>query len=72
MKSCFSVILVMVLVFVFCGQYGMAKEMGAPKLVLDQDMFDFKEVQEGKDIEHTFRVFNQGKRTLKINNVKPG
>lgn len=48
------------------------QEVKGPKMVLKERVFDFKEVQEGETIEHTFLVFNQGDQPLEIKSVKPG
>jgi hypothetical protein len=48
---------------------GQAK--GSPKMVLNEQLVDFKDVTEGKDISHSFQVFNEGDETLKIEQVKP-
>jgi hypothetical protein len=49
-----------------------ASAFSGPKLVLKEQEAHFKEVMEGKIVEHIFRVFNQGDEPLKILNVKPG
>ena len=43
-----------------------------PKMVLKEREFDCGEVTEGKVIEHTFSVLNQGDEPLEIVRVKPG
>ena len=48
-----------------------AQEKGTPKMVLKEQLIDFKDVIEGKDISHSFEVHNQGDETLKIEQVKP-
>ena len=50
----------------------LAAESVGPKLVLQEKSFDFKEVEQGEIIEHTFKVFNEGDRPLVIKNVSPG
>jgi hypothetical protein len=42
----------------------------APKMVLKQQVIDFKDVYEGQVVTHTFSVFNHGAETLKIERVK--
>lgn len=44
----------------------------APKIVLREKVFDFGEVKEGDNVEHTFMVSNTGNAPLDIRNVKPG
>jgi hypothetical protein len=41
-------------------------------MVLPERSFDFKDVDEGKMVEHAFKVLNQGNQFLEIRNVKPG
>jgi hypothetical protein len=48
-----------------------AQEKGAPKMFLKEQLIDFKDVIEGKDIAHAFEVFNEGDKPLKIEQVKP-
>ena len=54
------------------GHDALAIDSIGPRMVLDEYFFDFKDVKEGEAIEHTFRVRNQGDRTLQIKDVKPG
>ncbi len=49
-----------------------AQQPTGPKLVLEEKSFDFKEVDEGEKLQHTFKVRNAGDQPLKIKNVKPG
>ncbi len=39
---------------------------GAPKLVLDEEQFNFGKVVQGERVEHVFGFHNQGKKVLKI------
>ena len=48
-----------------------AQEKGTPKMVLNEQLIDFKDVIEGKAIAHSFEVFNEGDEPLKIEQVKP-
>jgi len=59
--------------FLFWGAPDMlpAQEKGTPKMVLKEQLIDFKDVIEGKDIAHSFEVFNEGDEPLKIEQVKP-
>ncbi len=43
-----------------------------PSMVLSEKSFDFKEVAEGKVVEHSFKVLNKGDQPLEIQNVNPG
>jgi hypothetical protein len=41
-------------------------------MVLPERSFDFKEVEEGKVLEHSFKILNKGNQPLEIKNVNPG
>jgi hypothetical protein len=56
----------------FWGYSVLAQKVRAPKMILEEQVFDFKEVMEGDVVQHTFKVFNEGDQTLEIKNVKPG
>ena len=43
-----------------------------PKMLIEGKEFDFKEIEEGKVITHTFKVSNRGDQTLEIRRVSPG
>ena len=43
-----------------------------PRILIEAKEFDFKEVEEGKVITHTFKVLNKGDKTLEIQRVNPG
>jgi hypothetical protein len=43
-----------------------------PRLVIEAKEFDFKEVEEGKVVTHTFKVLNKGDQPLEIKRVNPG
>lgn len=61
-----------VFLFLLCAYPVRAQEVKGPKMVLKEQVFDFKEVKEGETIEHTFLIFNQGDQPLEIKKVKPG
>jgi hypothetical protein len=41
-------------------------------MVLEETLFDFGEVLEGKGVGHVFKVRNKGDKPLEIKGVKPG
>ena len=49
-----------------------AQTPSGPSMFLPESSFDFGEVEEGKVVEHTFRVLNKGNQPLEINKVNPG
>lgn len=49
-----------------------ADEPKGPVLVIPQDTYDAKSVDEGAVIEHTFVILNQGDEVLRVERVKPG
>ena len=62
------------LAFVFfmgCAQ-ALAQEAKGPKMVLEEEVFDSREIMSGTVIQHAFRVSNVGDQTLEIKDVKPG
>jgi len=72
MRKCWLFGIICIALFAFFGYSSLAQEPRGPKIVLKERVFDFKEVKEGEVIEHTFKVLNQGDRTLKIIKIKPG
>jgi len=49
-----------------------AQETPGPRMVLEETLFDAKEVKENTIIEHDFKVLNTGDMPLEIKKVKPG
>jgi hypothetical protein len=49
-----------------------AQTISGPSMVLPERSFDFEEVEEGKIVEHAFKVLNKGDQPLLITNVNPG
>jgi len=49
-----------------------AQTPSGPSIVLPERSFDFKDVEEGKVVEHAFRVLNKGDQPLEIKKVNPG
>jgi hypothetical protein len=47
-----------------------AESSRAPRMVLKERVFNFKQVYEGQIVTHNFFVFNQGDETLRIDRVK--
>ncbi len=52
--------------------FSQAQTPSGPSMVLPERSFDFKEVEEGKVLEHSFKVLNKGNQPLEIKNVNPG
>ena len=50
----------------------LAQTPSGPSMVLPERSFDFRDVEEGKIVEHAFKVLNKGNRPLEITNVNPG
>ena len=72
MRRCWLVGTICILLFALCGHSSLAQEARGPKMVLKEQVFDFKEVKEGEVIRHSFKVFNHGNETLRILRVRPG
>ena len=43
-----------------------------PRMLIEGKEFNFKEIEEGKVITHTFKVSNKGGQPLEIKRVSPG
>ncbi len=52
--------------------FSQAQTPSGPSVVLPERSFDFKDVEEGKIVEHAFKVLNKGNQVLEIRNVNPG
>ncbi len=50
----------------------LGSSLQGPKLFMEESQFDFGNVKQGKVLEHTFMVMNQGDQPLVIKKVKPG
>jgi hypothetical protein len=61
-----------IFLFASISYSALALETQRPKMVLNERIFDFNEVDKGEVIEHTFKVHNHGDQDLKIIKVKPG
>jgi hypothetical protein len=49
-----------------------AQNAAGPQMVVKETSHDFKDVNEGAVLEHSFKVMNQGSQVLEIKNVNPG
>lgn len=49
-----------------------ARGTAAPRMILPEEAFDFREVFQGMTISHAFKVLNRGDEPLVIRNVRPG
>jgi hypothetical protein len=72
MKKLFIGISIFVLCLSISFSFSWAEEAKGPKMILEKKSFDFKEVDEGEKLKHTFKVRNVGDQPLEIKNVKPG
>ena len=67
-KLCFMAILLIVI-----AAYPLISRVATgPRISIEAKEFDFKEVQEGKTMAHTFKVLNKGDQTLEIERINPG
>lgn len=68
--------LLLIIMGLFCvallGEAALGQNRKGPKIAVEEREFDFKEVKEGTDLEHTFKIFNKGDESLKIISVRPG
>ena len=71
-KKYYIITWVVIFHFAFFTYSAVAQATNGPKMVLAEQVFDFKEVKEGQVLEHTFYVYNQGDQPLVIKKVVPG
>ena len=59
----------------FCALFGiqvcLAQKPVGPQISFKENKFDFKQVEEGKVLEHTFVISNTGDEPLMIEKVEP-
>jgi hypothetical protein len=72
MKRLFTLASLGVLLFFALFSSSPAQTPSGPSMVLPERSFDFKDVEEGKVVEHAFKVLNKGNQPLEIRNVNPG
>jgi hypothetical protein len=72
MKRLVTIASFAVLLCVSLSTVSFAQPLSGPSMVLPEKSFDFTEVEEGKVVEHAFRVLNRGDQPLEITNVNPG
>ena len=63
---------VLILLYFSIFSASWAQEHEGPRIFLKEKSFIFGDVNEGEVIEHTFKVFNKGDKTLEIKKVTPG
>jgi len=71
-KKCLKTILLSSFLCVSFANTLTAEEAKGPRMVLKELLHDFGTVKEGKILEHSFKVFNQGDQTLEILQVRAG
>lgn len=57
---------------VFLAEAALGQARKGPRIAVEGRQFDFGEVKEGTELEHTFKVLNKGDEPLKIISVRPG
>lgn len=72
-KKNFLILLAIALISVMGYPHpGFVQENKNPEMVIEEKIYDAKEVKEGSIIEHKFKVENRGKGPLEIRQVNPG
>lgn len=72
-KKIFLVLIAIAIIFVVGYPHSVfAQENKNPETVIDEKIYDAKEVNEGSIIEHKFKVMNRGEGPLEIKQVRPG
>ena len=72
MKKILMIELFFFLTFFFLSSPATAQNVTGPQMVISETSHDFKEVDEGAVLEHSFKVMNRGNQVLEIKNVNPG
>jgi hypothetical protein len=72
MKKFWIGIFLFTLCFIGYLSLAWAQETTGPRMVIKEKAVDYPEVEEGKVIEHAFKVLNTGNQPLQIEKVKPG
>jgi len=72
MKRTLSGAVLLIICLFLCTPAGLAQQAAGPRIVIEERLFDAREVKEGEVIEHTFTVKNNGKEILEIRKVSPG
>lgn len=72
MKKTLLLWLLCVPIFILSNPFASAQPQSGPRMFLGEKHHDFKEVNEGAIVEHTFRVENRGDQVLEIQRVNPG
>ena len=77
MKKIIFLIHIFILLNIFCSIDTVFAETEAtkikpPAIVFDNPVFKAGHITQGKEIQHTFTLFNKGKKPLLINRIKPG
>ena len=70
-KLLYMISLPTILVILNC-QLCLAQEVARPTMILEEKVFDAKDVREGSVIAHAFKVINTGDSTLEISKVSTG
>jgi hypothetical protein len=69
MKKLLYLIFLTILLVILNYHLCLAQQVTGPNIILEERSFDAKEVREGTDINHIFKVLNKGDRPLEINKV---
>lgn len=72
MKRFFAIAAPCAVLFFLLFSSSPAQNPSGPSMVIPQKSWHFNEVEEGKVVEHTFKVLNKGTAPLEIRNVHPG
>ena len=72
MKRLLYMISLMSLLIIFNCQLCLAQEVAVPKMILEERLYDAKDVIESTVITHGFKVFNTGNSPLEISRISTG
>ncbi len=77
MKKIIFLIHIFILLNILCSLDTVFAETGAakikpPVIAFDSPVFKVGHITQGKEIQHTFTLFNKGKKPLLIKRIEPG
>lgn len=72
MKKLLYMISVPILLVILNCQLCLAQGVARPTMILEEKVFDAKDVSEGKVIAHAYKVINTGDSPLEISKVSTG
>jgi hypothetical protein len=70
MKNKLYLISLMAFFILLIASAGLSEQTSGPKMFIEENTFDAKEIKGGDYLEHSFKVYNKGDSPLEIIEVK--